>query len=298
MSDEARFDVTAYMAALRSLVDDDNLATIRQAEDRFGEQALKMYGFVALSRAFQSFVVETILTGRGAVQAAPATHTFMWLAPRVNTCFQTICAAERSAMLGYPVPAFAQLRNVFDTAVINSAVAQGFVTCDQAEGIETGKPFDPVQARRARKRIEADVNARMYGERCGLSDRAREQLRKLNSLYDDETHGQRLSRTQASQWLAGQGPMFLLPNYDEMNYALFMNRFSEVSWMVHRLLPLLRIAGSEWPHRWQERWKTLDMCFCQTLASMTRQLKKPIGAAVVEFVAAKFPFDASSTLPC
>ena len=91
--------------------------------------------------------------------------------------------------------------------------------------------------------------------------------------------------------------MYLLPKYDEWNYALFVNRFSEVSWMVHRMLPLLRPARCEWPGRWGERGRTLDRCFRQTAASMTHDLKKPMGAAVVEFVTSKFPFGASSMFP-
>ena len=183
MTEDEQLDVPAFMSTLQSLVIEDNLATITEAEEWFQEQALKMYGFVALSRAFQSFFVETIHVGRTATPAAP-TRTFMWLAPRMNICFQIICAAERSAMRGYPVPAFAQLRNVFDTAVVSSAVAQGVATCDEAEGIEPGKAFDPAEVLRARKQTERLIFAQMLGLKSGLSQVTREQLGKLDKLFE------------------------------------------------------------------------------------------------------------------
>ena len=65
-------------------------------------------------------------------------------------------------------------------------------------------------------------------------------LQKLDEMFDLETHGQRLLATESMSWLKGQGPLPVLPLFDEKSFALFANRYLETMWMVHRLVPLAR----------------------------------------------------------
>ena len=294
---ERKSDVAAFMGALRGMTDVRNLRAIATAENEFYAKAVQMYGYMALSKAFQSFVVETVeLSSQWGGQGLRPSATYGWLLPRLVSGFQTACGAQRQALAGYPIPAFAQLRNVFDSAVVSSAVAQRFASYNEVEGVEDGVPFDPAQSLRGRKKAEFRIFAKMIGAESDLSASTREELGKLNIVFDAETHGQRMSATQAMGWMRGEGPLLFLPSYEVMGYALFLNRYCEVAWMLHRLMPFVRPEGGVIPDQWRDRWNTLDNGFRQTAVSLSAEVGKPIGDAFVEFMDKKFPFEASSAL--
>lgn len=97
--------------------------------------------------------------------------------------------------------------------------------------------------------------------------------------------------------MKGQGALPVLPKFEEMPFTMFMNRFSEVGWMLHRLIPLLQVAEAPLSDGWRDKWQVLDESFAQTVESLTQQLGKAIGAAVVELVKVKFPFTAKHVFP-
>jgi hypothetical protein len=70
-----------------------------------------------------------------------------------------------------------------------------------------------------------------------------------------------------------------------------MNRFCEIGWMTHRLLPLLQPQNVPMPRVWKENWRTLDECFKEAVEYLTKQLGKEIGNVMAEFVRVKFPFN-------
>ncbi len=292
-----RMDVPKFMKTLREITNDAVMERILLAEQTFHSSAINMHGFVALSRAFKSLVLDTVNLSPTWKESTSLSQVHAWLLPRMAGSFHTVCGAERAAMWGYPGPAFALLRNVFDSTVVSSAVAQGFATFMEAEGLFEGEPLDPRKLSRRRKDCEFAINARMVGKDSGLSEVARRELGKLNQLYDFETHGQRMTATTTMSWLKGQDGLHFLPRYEEMNYAVFVNRFSEVTWMLHRLLPLVWPAEVAANEDWCRRWGTLDQCFRQTVESLTVDLKKAVGHAIVEFVDSKFPFNGLSRLP-
>lgn len=53
-------------------------------------------------------------------------------------------------------------------------------------------------------------------------------------------------------WLKGTGPFSVVPAFNEYGVALHMNRYCEIGWMVHRLLPLLQPKGLDHPAPWKE----------------------------------------------
>ena len=78
---------------------------------------------------------------------------------------------------------------------------------------------------------------------------------------------------------------------------MYMNRFCEVSWMFHRLTPLLQTPGVLLSDMWVEKWNVIDQSFEQTVESLTKQLGKGIGIAIAELVKTKFPFTGRSVFP-
>jgi len=96
-------------------------------------------------------------------------------------------------------------------------------------------------------------------------------------------------------WMKGKAPLAAIPTFEESAFAVFMNRFCEVGWMLHRLLPAIQPHDKKLPATWAKKWPIVDESFEQMVCSLTARLGKPIGGALVEFVKAKFPFSASSS---
>ncbi|MBS0251583.1 MAG: hypothetical protein JSR78_11040, partial [Proteobacteria bacterium] len=222
---------------------------------------------------------------------------YLIFVPRLAQCFRTLCGAERISLRGYPYEGYTLLRNAFDSLVLLSAALQGVADFYSVEGLHPNGSFDPIKTKKLRKATERNVAKMMTGEESNLSTSARSEFAKLNDMYDWETHGGRLSLTQAIDWMKGQSSLSVVPEFSEKSVALFFNRYSEVGWMAHRLLPCLRPKGTDTNEKWNEKWRTIDDAFSAHVMSLTTQLKKPVGAAVAEFINAKFAFGAHSHFP-
>jgi hypothetical protein len=275
---------------------------IFNAEEAFSRGALRYRGFLALSDAFKCFFLETVElinvpTDPNQTSTRPCSDRYLMFVPRLAQCFRTLCGAERVTLHGYPYEGYTLLRNTFDSVVLLSAALQGFADFYSIEGLNLDGSFDAVRAKRLRKVTEQKVRKAMTGDQSGLSPSARFELARLNDMFDWETHGGRLSLTHAIDWMKGHGPLFVVPEFSEKSIALFLNRYLEIGWMTHRLVPFMRCDGTPVSKTWCEKWRTLDEAFSIHVASLTTQLKKPVGAAVVEFVNTKFPFNEASYFP-
>lgn len=264
-----------------------------EAEDEHAAAILNYQGYLALSDAFKCFFLETVelinTECRPNVKHQLSEH-YASFVPRVSHSFRSICGAERLATRGYPYQAYTLLRNIFDNVVLTSAALQKITDFYSIEGVVPEQNFDPIQAKKLRKSTEYAIRKVMTGHQSGLTASTVTELEQWDSLFDLETHGARLSATNAMNWMKGQGGLPVLPRFDESAFAMFMNRYTEVGWMLHRLIPLLQPPDVPLSDAWKEKWQILDESFEQIVHSLTTQLGKPIGSAVVEFVNAKFPF--------
>lgn len=274
---------------------------IFDAEEIFGRGALKYRGFLALSDAFKCFFLETVelinIPAASSAEIQAISEHYLMFVPSLVQCFRTLCASERVTLHGYPYDGYTLLRNTFDSLVLLSAALQGITDFYSIEGINSDGSFDAGKAKRLRKITERTVRRAMTGDQSGLSRSTCDELARLNDMFDWETHGGRLSRTHAIDWMKGQGPLSVVPEFNEKSIALFLNRYLEIGWMAHRLLPCMRCHGTSTSETWREKWRTVDEAFSIHVASLTTELKKPVGAAVVELVNAKFPFDDASFFP-
>jgi hypothetical protein len=137
----------------------------------------------------------------------------------------------------------------------------------------------------------------MTGNLSGLSSGAIDELKLWDAMFDWETHGGRLSLTKAVPWMKGTAPLSVLPNFDEKATAMFMNRYGEIAWALHRLIPFVQPPSVQIGGAWPGKWAVLDEAFTCYVGSLTEQLAKRIGAAIIEFINAKFPFRADTTFP-
>jgi hypothetical protein len=88
-----------------------------------------------------------------------------------------------------------------------------------------------------------------------------------------------------------------LPRFDAVQFAMFVNRYFEVCWMAHRLIPALQPSGVPLSQTWMDKWGVLDAALEMTVQALTVQHGNKIGAAIVELVKTKFPFNAQSDFP-
>jgi len=270
-------------------------------EEEKHEQAILQYkGYRALSDAFKCFFLETVELVNTECRPkikTPLSAFYALFMPRLAHNFQSLCGAERVALRGYPLHGYTLLRNTFDNIVLTSAALQMFTDFYSIEGIAPGKPVDINAIRRLRKTTEFAVRLKMTGDQSGLSQETLEELAKWDSLFDYETHGARLSLTQAQGWLKGAEPLPVLPKFSERASAIFINRYCEVAWMTHRLVPLVQPPRVPLPDSWTKKWNLIDESFEICVYSLTQQLGKKIGAAIVDLVKTKFPFNDQSAFP-
>lgn len=273
---------------------------IHGTQDEYSQGVLQFGGHLALSDSFKAVFLEALelmnVYCRPRIKTPLSEHYPQFL-PRLANAFHTLCGAECVAIRGYPRPAFTTLRNVFDDAVLMSASLQKITDFYKIEGIDPRSIFDPVVAKKARKHDEHRVRRLMTGVHSGLGVDVVNELAKLNDLFDSEVHGGRLSLTDAVAFMKSQGPLQILPKFVPDTFALFMNRFTEVSWAVHRLLPAVQPSEAPMPKEWAQRWALVDESFDIAVRSLSKDLGKKIGDAYAEFINAKFPFSAGSVFP-
>lgn len=271
-----------------------------EAEDAHSTAILQYKGYLALSDALKCFFLETVelinVECRPKIKN-PVSEFYAVFVPRMAHSFLSLCGAERIAIKGYPFQGYTLLRNVFDNLVLTSAVLQKVTDFYSVEGIVPGKPINLDEVKNLRKNTEYAVRKQMTGSQSGLSTSTLAELAKWDALFDMETHGGRLSAGKALDWMKGKGPLPVLPKFEEMPFGMFMNRFGEVGWMLHRLIPLLQVSEAPLSEEWCKKWQILDESFEQNVESLTVQCGKAIGAAIVELVNVKFPFASKSTFP-
>ncbi|CAG9932497.1 hypothetical protein [Candidatus Nitrotoga arctica] len=270
-------------------------------EEQKHQQAILQYkSYLALSDAFKCFFLETVELINTVCRpkvTAPLSEFYAIFVPRLAHSFQSLCGAERVAICGYPYHAYTLLRNTFDNLVLTSAALQKVTNFYSIEGVTPGMPLDIVAMKKLRKGTEFKVRRKMTGSESGLTQETRDELSKWDDLFDFEVHGARLSLAGAQGWMKGLEPLPVLPRFEEMQFAMFLNRYCEVSWMVHRLTPAIQPPGVPLPEAWMKKWRVLDDSFEITVHSLTQQLGKKIGAAIVELVKTKFPFNEQSAFP-
>ena len=273
---------------------------VYNAEEEHANAILQYKGYLALSDAFKCFFLETVelinTESRQHVTQELSEHYAMFV-PRLSQSFISICGAERTATRGYPYQGYTLLRNIFDNVILTSGALQEITDFYSIEGIIVSEEYNPDKSRRLRKKTEFAVRKILTGEDSGLSNKTIGEIEEWDKMFDYETHGARLSATHATDWMKGIGELHILPKFDETSFALFMNRFCEVAWMIHRLIPLMQIPDVPLSEKWREKWQILDESFEQTVLSLTEQLEKAIGAAIVELVQNKFPFSGKTVFP-
>jgi hypothetical protein len=88
---------------------------------------------------------------------------------------------------------------------------------------------------------EKKIFSRMIGKNSGLDVAHLEALTQWNELFHTEVHGSRLSTMrEVFSWLQDKKDFAVGPRMDDDSFTMYMNRFTEIAWMILRSLPFLQ----------------------------------------------------------
>ena len=263
---------------------------------------LKSAGHMQLRENFQSFLYETLRLGesfrsaRGA--SAPQRHGAMLL--EFASLFRVFRAADVLFHSGYPLDGVALLRDARDRAMFLAAVGRSETTLVELEGFE---PKDSnrqslhsderTASRRRRANTERTIIRRTIGGESGFPEEVIDELKGWTQLFHMEVHGSRLTRaSEFREYYIGKAQLPLEPAWRELPMAMFLNRFTEAAWLVHRCLPQMQLVTKGFGETWASRWRVLDDSMREDVAS-TWRTGKPIFGAITFLVEAKFDFSPS-----
>ena len=273
---------------------------ISDAEQKHQRAILQYSVYLALSDAFKCFFLETVELINPAYRpkvTEPLSELHEIFVTRLIHSFKSLCGADRIAVCGYPYQAYTLLQDIFNDLVLSSAALQKITDFYSVDGVIPGKPIDIAQVKELRERTEIDVCQKMTGKESGLTQQTQDELGNWDALFHSEVHGVNLSLAAALGFLKGTELQPALPRFDAVQFAMFVNRYFEVCWMAHRLIPALQPPGVPLSQAWMDKWGVLDDALAMTVHALTVQQGNKIGAAIVELVKTKFPFNAQSDFP-
>lgn len=210
------------------------------------------------------------------------------------TQFRSLRAAEILSMKGYPLDGYALQRNMMEQALFIGAVANG-VTSFQAllgtKGIDSSKKWneDDMQSIfKNRLNEERRVTSEMIGDKSGLDPRHVEELTKWERMFNYQVHGARFTHyREAAKWIIEKGEPSIGPRIDDEASAMYMNRASEIGWMILRGLPYLQLDDMPFDHEWRTKWGVLDDSFRFSVEGLGN-IGKKIAHAFITMIDAKF----------
>jgi len=260
----------------------------------------KYYGHRVLTDSFMDFFGETIW------KQAEYCNKNGWPQDREYyvTCllmFLTMFRSFRSAELlalqgGYPLQGYIIQRSLKDQVFALCAAANGVASFGKLFGWQGmgGGEWSKDQYGKViknRMQIEDKIVRNIIGKDSGLTAETQDALMQWNRLFNWEAHRGLLTLFRASHrvFVEKKLEMVLGPVPDELNESMYMNRCTEIGWMILRLLPYMRRSETPKDEDWNRKWKLLDDSF-RMMVDGLGGLGKEIAPAFTELVGAKFNF--------
>jgi hypothetical protein len=277
----------------------DNLLAVYDQENKCGDYFINTFhGQNVLINSFQSFFADTIdsafiwISKHGWPEDRPYYSTILLY---YIILFRSFRACENLLLNGYPLDGYALIRDLKDRAIFIAGIAHNITTFPSIYGYEAIKAIkddDWKKIKNRRKSEEYRVLNKILRKDSGLPNHVQEELKIWEELFHEEVHGSKLSFLgELGNWknnnIISIGP---LPR--ESSMAMYMNRSSEIGWLIVRLLPYLQLAPSAFGDSWQKKLIILDDSFRHMEQGISRMGKK-IADAFLYFVDTKFYFPES-----
>lgn len=274
-----------------------SLLTVHSAEDGAGDYLVDTFrGQNVLLDSFQSFFIDTLTLTNDQIRSGG------WPKDRNNypvalvyffNLFRRCRACEILYMKGYPLDAYALMRDIKDRAFVLAGLAHNMITFS---GI-MGAPATPVsdakeykkQSTKNRKETEHRVTNGLMGKTSGLSSDDQDNLKVWDDLFHYEVHGGHISLTQELSAISkGRIPQ-IGSSVDQDAFVMYMNRSAELGWMIVRLLPFLQVSEDGFGKDWQDKRLILDESFRYMVEGLGN-LGKKLGPSFIAMIDSKFVF--------
>ena len=275
-----------------------NLGPIMESEDAYGHHFVTTYvGQNFLIESFQAFFFESLELARSRI------HERGWPDKKPNfapiliyyvTMFRSFRACEKLFFKGYPYDGYALLRDLKDRAIFLSAIAQGVTSFQAIMGYPDGdgeiSDDEMKKLLGDKKKEEFEILNLMIRKNSGLPKDIITELGKWEQMFNAEVHGSRFSYfDELGKLIKGEREFTASPVIEEMSMAMYMNRSTEIGWLITRLLPYLQTEEGAFGDEWLDRQEILDDSFRYMQTGLTK-LGKNIGGAFTVFVDRKFSF--------
>jgi hypothetical protein len=272
------------------------LTDVFDREQKIGEQVVATFrGQNTLIDSFQGFFIETLnLALERVLQSSwpPGVTSYPVTLAHFKVLFRRYRACEILFYRGYPLDGYSLLRDIKDRTYLMAAVAHNMATLPMI--MDTFPQIADERERkkkitRARKDLKNRIRRRLSGSESGLPQNVVEQLRLWDELFHEEVHGGRLSLAHELRYIASGVAMPVGPTFHEQAFAVYMNRSSELGWLILRLLPYLQMTESAFGDEWHRKYAILDDSFRFMSHGLTK-IGKQIGEAFITLVDEKFSF--------
>lgn len=258
----------------------------------------RFQGQFVLMDSFFGFFIETVN------KAVKFAHLKKWPPEYPNyplvllyyaTIFRSFRAAENLLKCGYPLDGYALLRDLKDRAIFAGALAHGKTSFPKLFGALKDQSVTSItekEYQRIKKEIKNEehrIFSEMIRKKSGLPADIQKELEIWESFFHEEVHGSRLTFTQDIDWLRGKQPLSLGPVPHEMPIAMYLNRASEIGWLLLRTIPFLQLEPGAFGEEWREKWTVLDDSFRIMIEGLEKMGKK-IAQAISVLINVKFTF--------
>jgi hypothetical protein len=206
--------------------------------------------------------------------------------------FKNIRASEVLFLTGYPLDAFALLRDLCERVLFLGAIINKYTSFSLLFGADAmnEKIADEFQVYNKvillRKHQEKKAIRKMLR---GIDKDNLRELSILKKLLNEEVHSSRLSLTFSLYDYSQKN--ILGPNFNSQTCALYMNRVVEICWMLLRTLPFLQPKPGYFETSWIRKWELLDESFEFMINSLNEGAD--IALAIKELISKKYPFNPS-----
>jgi hypothetical protein len=120
------------------------------------------------------------------------------------------------------------------------------------------------------------------------------ELKRWNDLFNMEVHGARMSfAVEGQAWIQGLSSLPIFPTPDSQSFKMYLNRSSEIAWILLRTFPFLQVEPKAFGSEWARKWQILDESFHFMVEGLER-IGKKVAAALIHFVDTRFSFNPES----
>ena len=274
-----------------------NLSEVIDLEHAYGQYFIdNFHGQSVLIDSFQSFYIETLRrtlkwVAENGWPKECETYSAMFL--YFVVLFRRFRACEILLLKGYPLDGYSLLRNLKDSTILLAGIAHNMTTFTSILGkADPGTLTDEYwkKMKNDRKDEERRVLSRMIRKDSGLPTEVIAELEIWEQLFHEEVHGSKLTFSiEMKEWIRGETPLSIGPSPRELSTALYMNRTTEIAWLLVRLLPYLQPVEKAFGNEWHRKHQILDDSFRYASQELSKSGKN-IGDAFIKFVDEKFFF--------